>query len=51
VARAARARVVAGATLIPLAVPVMLLAFAFLLHRAMRQTGSLRSSGVLQLVP
>ena len=32
-------RSVAGATLIPLAVPVLLLAFAFLLHRAMVETG------------
>ncbi len=32
-------RSVAGATLIPLAVPVLLLAFAFLLHRAMTETG------------
>jgi alpha-1,2-mannosyltransferase len=41
------ARTVAGTTLVPLAVPTMLLAFAFLLQRAMRETGSLRSSGVL----
>jgi alpha-1,2-mannosyltransferase len=42
------ARTVAGTTLIPLAVPAMLLAFAFLLQRATHETGDLRSSGVLQ---
>jgi alpha-1,2-mannosyltransferase len=45
------ARVVAGATLIPLAVPAMLAAFAFLLHRAMREAGRPRASGVLQSAP
>jgi alpha-1,2-mannosyltransferase len=45
------ARVVAGATLIPLAVPAMLFAFAFLLHRAMREAGRPRASGVLQSAP
>jgi hypothetical protein len=33
------ARSVAQATLVPLAVPLMLAAFALLLHRAMRETG------------
>ncbi len=45
------ARTVALTTLIPLAVPVMLLAFALLLHRAMAETGTQRSSGVLRPVP
>ncbi len=35
-------RSVAGATLIPLAVPTLLIAFAFLLHRAMTETGAAR---------
>jgi alpha-1,2-mannosyltransferase len=34
------ARTVAGATLIPLAVPTLLIAFAFLLHRAIVETGA-----------
>ncbi len=33
-------RVIAGATLIPLAVPTLLAAFAFLLHRAITETGA-----------
>ena len=33
-------RTVAGATLIPLAVPTLLIAFGFLLHRAMVETGT-----------
>jgi Glycosyltransferase family 87 len=45
------ARTVAGVTLIPLMVPVMLLAFALLLQRAISETGNLRSSGVLQSAP
>jgi glycosyl transferase family 87 len=45
------ARTVALTTLIPLAVPVMLLGFALLLHRAMAETGAPRSSGVLRPVP
>lgn len=40
------ARVVAGTMLIPLAAPAMLAAFAFLLHRAMRDAGRARSGGV-----
>lgn len=40
------ARSVPQATLIPLAVPVMLAAFAFMLHRAISDTGAVHSSGV-----
>jgi alpha-1,2-mannosyltransferase len=36
------ARTVAGATLVPLAVPTLLIAFAFMLHRAIEETGALR---------
>jgi len=39
------------ATLIPLAVPVMLQAFALLLRRAMHETGAIQASGVLRRVP
>jgi len=39
-------RSVAEATLIPLAVPAMLCAFAFMLHRAISETSALQSSGV-----
>jgi hypothetical protein len=39
------ARSVAEATLIPLAVPAMLVAFVFLLHRAMTDTGLLQAGG------
>jgi alpha-1,2-mannosyltransferase len=45
------ARSVPQATLIPLAVPIMLLAFAVLLRRAMRETGTAQASGVLRRVP
>jgi len=45
------ARTVAQTTLIPLAVPAMLLTFAILLHRAMAETGALRASGVLRSAP
>jgi MFS family permease len=45
------ARSVPQATLIPLAVPVMLLAFALLLRRAMHETGAIQASGVLRRVP
>jgi hypothetical protein len=44
-------RSVPQATLIPLAVPVMLLAFALLLRRAMNESGAAQASGVLQHVP
>ena len=44
-------RSVAQATLIPLAVPLMLLAFGFLLRRAMTDAGAARASGVLQSAP
>jgi alpha-1,2-mannosyltransferase len=44
-------RVVAEATLMPLAVPAMLLAFLFLLHRAMHEAGRVRAGGVLQSAP
>ena len=40
-------RAVAEATLIPLAVPSMLLAFVFLLRRAMRETGDARAGDAL----
>jgi hypothetical protein len=42
------ARSVPEATLIPLAVPTMLLAFAAMLHRAMKDTNAMQSSGVLR---
>ena len=45
------ARSVPEATLIPLAVPVMLLAFGLLLRRAMNETGAAQASGVLRHVP
>jgi Glycosyltransferase family 87 len=45
------ARPVAEATLIPLAVPVMLLAFGLLLRRAMTETGAAQASGVLRPAP
>ncbi len=45
------ARSVPEATLIPLAVPSMLLAFAFLLRRAMNETRAGRASGVLPFAP
>lgn len=45
------ARSVPQATLIPLAVPIMLLAFAMLLRRAMNECGVAQSSGVLRRVP
>jgi MFS family permease len=45
------ARSVPQATLIPLAVPTMLLAFALLLRRAMHETGAIQASGVLRRVP
>ena len=45
------ARSVPQATLIPLAVPAMLLAFALLLRRAMHETGAIQASGVLRRVP
>jgi Glycosyltransferase family 87 len=44
-------RIVAEATLIPLAVPAMLAAFVFLLHRAMSEAGHARESGVLRTAP
>lgn len=43
------ARSVAEATLIPLAVPLMLTAFVFLLHRAMVENSATQSGGVLKL--
>jgi alpha-1,2-mannosyltransferase len=45
------ARSVPQVTLIPLAVPVMLLAFALLLRRAMNENGALQASGVLRRAP
>jgi hypothetical protein len=42
------ARSVPEATFIPLAVPTMLLAFAAMLHRAMKGTSAMQSSGVLR---
>ena len=42
------ARPVAEATLIPLAVPLMLLAFGLLLRRAMNETSAAQASGVLR---
>ena len=45
------AREIAEATLIPLAVPSMLLAFGYLLHRAMRETGSAHAAAVLHSAP
>ncbi len=45
------ARSVAQATFIPLAVPLMLLAFGFLLRRAMADVGAARAGGVLQSAP
>ncbi|HEY1474686.1 MAG TPA: glycosyltransferase family 87 protein [Pseudolabrys sp.] len=45
------ARSIPRATLIPLAVPIMLLAFALLLRRAMNETGVLQAGGVLRRVP
>ena len=45
------ARAVAEATLIPLAVPSMLLAFAILLHRAMQDSGGARAGAVLHSTP
>jgi Glycosyltransferase family 87 len=45
------ARSVAQATLIPLAVPLMLLTFGFMLRRAMTDAGAARTSGVLQSAP
>ena len=45
------ARSIPQATLIPLAVPTMLLAFALLLRRAMHETGAIQASGVLRRVP
>jgi hypothetical protein len=45
------ARSVPEATLIPLAVPLMLAAFAFLLHRAMTETGPAQASGIFPHAP
>ncbi len=45
------ARSVPQATLIPLAVPTLLLAFALVLRRAMNDSGAAQASGVLQRVP
>jgi hypothetical protein len=45
------ARSVPQATLIPLAVPVMLLTFALLLRRAMNETGVMQAGGVLRRAP
>ncbi len=45
------ARSVPEMTLIPLAVPAMLLAFAALLHRAISETGALQASGVFRRAP
>jgi Glycosyltransferase family 87 len=45
------ARSVPQATLIPLAVPIMLLAFGLLLRRAMNECGTAQASGVLQRAP
>ncbi len=45
------ARTIPQVTLIPLGVPVMLLAFAVLLRRAMNENGAPQASGVLRRVP
>jgi hypothetical protein len=45
------ARSVPQATLIPLAVPIMLIAFAFLLRRAMNKNGIAHASGILRRAP
>jgi hypothetical protein len=45
------ARSVPQATLIPLAVPIMLIALAFLLRRAMIESGIAQASGVLRRAP
>ena len=45
------ARSIPQYTLIPLAVPVMLLAFGFLLRRAMNANGARQSSGILPSTP
>jgi hypothetical protein len=45
------ARSVPQATLIPLAVPIMVLAFALLLRRAMNETGVMQASGILRRAP
>jgi hypothetical protein len=45
------ARSVPQATLIPLAVPIMLIALAFLLRRAMNESGIAQASGVLRRAP
>ena len=45
------ARSVPEVTLIPLAVPIMLLAFAAMLHRAMKDMRALQSSGVFRRAP
>jgi len=45
------ARSVPQATLIPLAVPIMLLSLAILLRRAMGESGANQASGVLRRVP
>jgi hypothetical protein len=45
------ARSVPQATLIPLAVPIMLMALALLLRRAMNESGAYQASGVLRRAP
>jgi hypothetical protein len=45
------ARSVPQATLIPLAVPILLLAFILLLRRAINETGAAQASGVLRRAP
>jgi hypothetical protein len=45
------ARTVAQAALIPLAVPLMLVAFVFLLHRAIAETDAPQARGVLRAAP
>ena len=45
------ARSVPQATLIPLAVPIMLLAFALLLRRAMIEAGISQAGGIFRRVP
>ena len=45
------ARSVPEATLIPLAVPLMIAAFAFLLHRAMNETRPAQASGIFPHAP
>jgi hypothetical protein len=45
------ARSVPQATLIPLAVPIMLMALAFLLRRAMTESGVAQASGILRRAP